>query len=692
MASDTLSHRNYERFFPLRDALAAFAHIDLELEGDFFYDPERNEAPDLESALAAIEAEDDMPLFNEEAIAAALDEAFGNPAVIDRFIAASTNVLDEADLQLVESWKAALTEHFIAFKHAGKLLLLSDNRIYHVTGLTEPLERVLDRDPSYIADPSNMKGSYPRIVRMTLLPFEDRIVYSGFAYTMPLQMGSGMKSMLADEISRALKTGEHVTNGERLAELAPVITEEAVKREAQRMMEDLELDMKANQQLPGYHEGVLVGMSEDEREEAIKKHLREDSPMSAVFKPEKRLREDCTEGPVRSDLESLISRQNKTMLQRQALLLGLPHGESIRKAELVKSIVAEVQVHPTLQNLALCGLSRVQFENYRAFYEAGGTKRIPVDDVATLVGLPPVFEYMCYLFEDDGEFVYVIPTETLAGLALVDWQECEAYVVNTERAVDVVDAITCVRGIVTFEEAYIEYKRCYPDAFDQYGFEAAVGSAIEEGYLACDLIDDGLTEYLAHFELGYIFKEDNGIDEEEASLDVVLRGELDTLEMILQAHEGKVGRTLDEDMRTSGDVYDWRERRPAVRALRNYLDAHVPDGADDYYFADKVIEDLIEYMQAGFVSGDSIRDYFSILEANGFVPDEAHVRKLIDLFMNMSNAMPNWMNNGWAPMELHEAYTGQRVFYNDDGSVMKVGRNDPCPCGSVKKYKKCCGR
>ncbi|MEA1960510.1 MAG: SEC-C metal-binding domain-containing protein [Bacillota bacterium] len=22
---------------------------------------------------------------------------------------------------------------------------------------------------------------------------------------------------------------------------------------------------------------------------------------------------------------------------------------------------------------------------------------------------------------------------------------------------------------------------------------------------------------------------------------------------------------------------------------------------------------------------------------------------------------------------------------------MKVGRNDPCPCGSGKKYKKCCG-
>ena len=23
---------------------------------------------------------------------------------------------------------------------------------------------------------------------------------------------------------------------------------------------------------------------------------------------------------------------------------------------------------------------------------------------------------------------------------------------------------------------------------------------------------------------------------------------------------------------------------------------------------------------------------------------------------------------------------------------VKVGRNDPCPCGSGKKFKKCCGR
>jgi uncharacterized protein YecA (UPF0149 family) len=25
-------------------------------------------------------------------------------------------------------------------------------------------------------------------------------------------------------------------------------------------------------------------------------------------------------------------------------------------------------------------------------------------------------------------------------------------------------------------------------------------------------------------------------------------------------------------------------------------------------------------------------------------------------------------------------------------TIPKVGRNDPCPCGNGKKFKKCCGR
>ncbi len=53
--------------------------------------------------------------------------------------------------------------------------------------------------------------------------------------------------------------------------------------------------------------------------------------------------------------------------------------------------------------------------------------------------------------------------------------------------------------------------------------------------------------------------------------------------------------------------------------------------------------------------------------------------------------------------EHHEAAQFKKLngqWYYDDGQVKgttirnenKIGRNDPCPCGSGKKYKKCCGK
>ena len=38
-----------------------------------------------------------------------------------------------------------------------------------------------------------------------------------------------------------------------------------------------------------------------------------------------------------------------------------------------------------------------------------------------------------------------------------------------------------------------------------------------------------------------------------------------------------------------------------------------------------------------------------------------------------------------------EAYAGSASAPESRRSTAKIGRNDPCPCGSGKKYKKCCG-
>ena len=95
-------------------------------------------------------------------------------------------------------------------------------------------------------------------------------------------------------------------------------------------------------------------------------------------------------------------------------------------------------------------------------------------------------------------------------------------------------------------------------------------------------------------------------------------------------------------------------------------------------------------------------------------------RKAMKLLDDYLNNMPHWQLKGHTPMEAHGLLSEEdkaakrkrqesRSYHDDDyispkdwmanlGVTMpiiaekKPGRNDPCPCGSGKKYKNCCGR
>ena len=67
------------------------------------------------------------------------------------------------------------------------------------------------------------------------------------------------------------------------------------------------------------------------------------------------------------------------------------------------------------------------------------------------------------------------------------------------------------------------------------------------------------------------------------------------------------------------------------------------------------------------------------------------------LYKNMVDAKADWLyelpqwNSIFSEEKRKELYKEQKK----SGTVVKgpkIGRNDPCPCGSGKKYKQCCGR
>ncbi len=100
----------------------------------------------------------------------------------------------------------------------------------------------------------------------------------------------------------------------------------------------------------------------------------------------------------------------------------------------------------------------------------------------------------------------------------------------------------------------------------------------------------------------------------------------------------------------------------------------------------------------GFMHGisESVKEEFD-LDA---ITVDTQVSIKIDwekLYYNMLAAEAHWLYEleGWDGILSVETRKAITKDYNRSRIVVKedrVGRNDPCPCGSGKKYKKCCGK
>lgn len=67
------------------------------------------------------------------------------------------------------------------------------------------------------------------------------------------------------------------------------------------------------------------------------------------------------------------------------------------------------------------------------------------------------------------------------------------------------------------------------------------------------------------------------------------------------------------------------------------------------------------------------------------------------LYKNMVDAKADWLYNlpQWEEIFDEEKRKALYLEQKKSGTIVKgkkIGRNDPCPCGSGKKYKKCCGK
>jgi preprotein translocase subunit SecA len=151
-------------------------------------------------------------------------------------------------------------------------------------------------------------------------------------------------------------------------------------------------------------------------------------------------------------------------------------------------------------------------------------------------------------------------------------------------------------------------------------------------------------------------------------------------------------------VKSKGEAAFWREYGSIEKNIyTKILSEHIP-------VLNGTIDELAEKFETssifftGFLDGinQSIEKPLELenLEENSTISIKIDFEKL---YYNMLDAkadylykLPQWNSifSKEKRKEIHKKWVASKTVVNK----VKIGRNDPCPCGSGKKYKQCCGK
>jgi len=126
---------------------------------------------------------------------------------------------------------------------------------------------------------------------------------------------------------------------------------------------------------------------------------------------------------------------------------------------------------------------------------------------------------------------------------------------------------------------------------------------------------------------------------------------------------------------------------PGQAELMELLSAHI--GEEN---AEMEVDDLIDAIQQGIPGSLLLQAFEQILENE----PESTRKQARKVFSRMHDQVPQWELRGHSAAEV--ARSGQKVSFTllstgfEPAAGARCGRNDPCPCGSGRKFKQCCGK
>ncbi|GGF93794.1 YecA family protein [Paenibacillus aceti] len=179
--------------------------------------------------------------------------------------------------------------------------------------------------------------------------------------------------------------------------------------------------------------------------------------------------------------------------------------------------------------------------------------------------------------------------------------------------------------------------------------------------------------------------------------DLVYSDDAAEFKRLLKSMKGKSYYVPEKDelLKYSNGLY--YEMTPQLTALRSYIIKELCQDAD-------IVDDLIDVIQLDCSLESPIQEIMHEFKIRKIEFDSLEqVQMVTYLVTEAYNHTRLASNGGYTPLErraiskeLESGYRPAvppfRAQVKNQVISKKIGRNDPCPCGSGLKYKKCCGK
>jgi hypothetical protein len=352
-------------------------------------------------------------------------------------------------------------------------------------------------------------------------------------------------------------------------------------------------------------------------------------------------------------LSKILALKTVPVLKKVARCHGVTGLTGFTKADLIEAIPSAMLDESKIADT----LTLTDDDEWELFQKAASCRELPAEEAPEY---DPIFLMgIGYLeaFRHNDKLVFVVPDEikqALNSLMQSGYEDERSYITQLNKYAL---AATSLYGIITIDD--------FVELFNSQNERKTNVEDVCSLLLRFISLDAGYCywkEYIVHD--GF---EDNDFKD---------------VEDLAKASESKPRYLPDKEdfLKYADDVYF--EATPQMRALKTFIEK-LNVGEDEVCIM------LLEIHRHCSVQA-KMQPIMDVFNSRGVSFDSTEqANELTGLVVELMNNTRLWANLGHTPNELaiKEEAPAQRQL---PVRSTKIGRNEPCPCGSGKKYKKCC--